>query len=567
MAFHCVVVGCSNGSYRLTKWKSLRCEKHASFHEDEQCNCQPPFKLFPFPTVKKDNEMREKWIKMVNRMKNNSRQEFYDPGKNGRICSIHFEDGHPTPKNPLPTLCMGYENAEKRALLFTPTNSTRRKRKSESPMLSSSTSSSSLQTSSSESSVPSKKSLSLPLPLSSNIEGRNIIRIQYPVSSFTSSDKPSPAQSETEMVTPLIQTSQEPSITTPRTTTPRPKIIKNINKAMKFKVLKFAMKEKKSNVIESKKEKKPLYQELLKNDQKCLFYTNIPKLELFNKLHEIMKGFVRNRFHRKASVSVNLKNKHVTPKKRGRQRVLNSKDELLLTMMKIRLGLLFEDLGDRFGISKSGASKIFQCWIRALSKSLASLIFLPEEENIRESTPVRFRKFNRLNGIIDCTELFIETPKNLELQRATWSEYKHHNTLKLLISVLPNSSISFISEPYTGSISDKAIVNKTNFLDTLPPYCSLMTDKGFSNIATECAEHSVHLIVPPGRRGTSQMTPEEVVKTSDIAKTRILVEQVIRRVKTFRILAGEIPISLLRHLHDIMIVCCAISNFRQSIMK
>eukprot|EP00111_Clytia_hemisphaerica_P015034 TCONS_00044246-protein len=168
-----------------------------------------------------------------------------------------------------------------------------------------------------------------------------------------------------------------------------------------------------------------------------------------------------------------------------------------------------------------------------MSLCLRSLIYLHEEENIRNTTPSRFRGFHRLIGIMDCTEVFIETPKSLELQSATeWSEYKHHNTAKILISVLPNSLISYVSEPYTGRISDKAIVNETEFLDTLPPYCSLMTDKGF-NIEQECAQKSIHLIIPPGRRGTSQMTEAQLKKTAHIAKVRILVEQVIRRVKTF----------------------------------
>ncbi len=362
-----------------------------------------------------------------------------------------------------------------------------------------------------------------------------------------------------------IQQDIKPSNITEPTT---PKIIKNINKTLKSKLILSDMKEKKSIVQMSKDIKQPLYMDLLKNDKKCIFYTNIPKLKMFHVLHDIIQPLVRNRFHRKIPTKSYSKLKCNTPKKCGRQRTLDSKDELLLTLMKLRLGLLFEDLGDRFGVSTGTASKIFQNWIRALSVSLESMIFLPsDEQKIWNSTPKRFRKFPRLNGIIDCTEVFIETPKSLELQRATWSEYKHHNTLKYLISVLPNSSISFVSEPYTGAISDKAIVNSTNFLSTLPPHSSLMTDKGFSNIAQECAESSIHLIVPPGKRGTSQMTPDEVKKTSDIAKTRILVEQVIRRIKTFQILANEVPISLLRNLNDIMIVCSAISNLREPIMK
>ena len=437
---------------------------------------------------------------------------------------------------------MGYDS-ERRAFLFTPPCLSRagHKRKTcqnQVPLLSSSS--------------------TTPAPSSTS---RQLITIRYPSTSESTNDSRATAAINETPSTSTIQPAnnkQKPST---------PKIIKKINRTNKCKIILAIMKETKNVINKAKEMRKPFYLELLKTDQKCSFYTNIPQLKLFDTLHDIVKPFVRNRFHRK-NVTKKSKVKYATPKKCGRQRVLDSKDELLLTMMKLRLSLFFEDLGDRFGISKSTASKIFQCWIRALSVSLNSIIYLPaDEEKIWNSTPQRFRKFLRLNGIIDCTEVFIETPKSLELQRATWSEYKHHNTIKFLISVLPNSAISFISEPYTGGISDKAIVNCTKFLETLPAHCSLMTDKGFSNISQECSELSIHLIVPPGRRGTSQMTPEEVKRTSEIAKTRILVEQVIRRVKTFQILAKEVPISLLRNLHDIMVVCCAVSNFREPIMK
>ena len=37
----------------------------------------------------------------------------------------------------------------------------------------------------------------------------------------------------------------------------------------------------------------------------------------------------------------------------------------------------------------------------------------------------------------------MEAPKNLELQSATWLEYKHHNTLKFLVFVAADSVITF----------------------------------------------------------------------------------------------------------------------------
>lgn len=230
----------------------------------------------------------------------------------------------------------------------------------------------------------------------------------------------------------------------------------------------------KKNVVKAST-RKHFYKDILKNDKKCLFYTNILTLDAFYGIFNEVKSFVHNRFHRKQKLVVPVHSvKKCTPCKSGKPRILDQRDEMLLTFMKLRLGLLFEDLADRFEISKSCASKIFQTWIRALSIALGSMIYMPDEENIRESTPARFQKYSRLNGIIDCSEIFIETPKNLELQSATWSEYKHHNTIKFLISVLPNSFINFVSEPYTGRISDKAIVNDTNFLNILPPYSTLM---------------------------------------------------------------------------------------------
>ena len=89
-----------------------------------------------------------------------------------------------------------------------------------------------------------------------------------------------------------------------------------------------------------------------------------------------------------------------------------------------------------------------------------------------------------------------------------------------------------------------------------------MVDKGF-NLFDQCAGRNITFIVPPGKRGVSQMTPAEVSKTSAIAKVRILVEQIIRRTKTFKILANELPMSPLENVDDIMLVCAALCNFKE----
>ena len=46
---------------------------------------------------------------------------------------------------------------------------------------------------------------------------------------------------------------------------------------------------------------------------------------------------------------------------------------------------------------------------------------------------------------------------------------------------------------------------------------------------------------------------------------RILVEQVIRQLTIFKILANEVPISMIPQLDDIVIVCSALTNLRKPI--
>ena len=52
-----------------------------------------------------------------------------------------------------------------------------------------------------------------------------------------------------------------------------------------------------------------------------------------------------------------------------------------------------------------------------------------------------------------------------DLQSTTWSVYKHHNTIKFLVCVAPNSSIIYISEFYTGCISNKALTKQSGFFE------------------------------------------------------------------------------------------------------
>lgn len=64
--------------------------------------------------------------------------------------------------------------------------------------------------------------------------------------------------------------------------------------------------------------------------------------------------------------------------------------------------------------------------------------------------PVSFQRCfgSKVSLIIDCTEIFIETPKNPKAAAEVFSHYKNHCTQKYLIGITPQGTIAFISDAY-----------------------------------------------------------------------------------------------------------------------
>ena len=75
-------------------------------------------------------------------------------------------------------------------------------------------------------------------------------------------------------------------------------------------------------------------------------------------------------------------------------------------------------------------------------------------------------KYPNTRVIIDCTEIRCQIPSSLLLNSDLFSNYKNNTTLKGLVGISPAGAVTFISQLYTGSISDKSIVEKYWFLHT-----------------------------------------------------------------------------------------------------
>lgn len=91
---------------------------------------------------------------------------------------------------------------------------------------------------------------------------------------------------------------------------------------------------------------------------------------------------------------------------------------------------------------------------------MKSLIAWPTKEQILSNLPSSFIEMRDVRIVIDATEFFCEKPSSLTSQLLTWSEYKHHNTYKVLIGVAANGLVTFISRVWGGHTPDRHIVQK-----------------------------------------------------------------------------------------------------------
>ncbi|XP_062599736.1 uncharacterized protein LOC134261311, partial [Saccostrea cucullata] len=250
--------------------------------------------------------------------------------------------------------------------------------------------------------------------------------------------------------------------------------------------------------------------------------------------------------------------------------LLHPKDQLFMTLVKLRQDKEDVELSMLFNVSASTVSRIIITWINFMYFQLKEINFWPSPVVIHEHMPQDFKsKFPNTRVILDATEISIERPSHVNCQSVTWSNYKHKNTLKTMIGCSPKGAITFISDSYGGSASDRQKIEKSCLLEpTLKLFekgDSIMADRGIM-VQDLFANQDVHINTPTLLKGKSQLDPDEVVHDRRVTSKRIHIERVMGLSKSFKILKHGISKSKLQLGSRIIFICFAISNFRRNIV-
>ena len=149
---------------------------------------------------------------------------------------------------------------------------------------------------------------------------------------------------------------------------------------------------------------------------------------------------------------------------------ITSHNQLKIFLMRLRRDMPYFDLAKRYGVSHTTIQNIFLTYLHAFHQIffIGCMKNIPFLEKNCGSMPNTFGGISNCRIILDCTEFFIETPRqDLHAASASYSNYKHRLTAKYLIGVAPNGAITFVSNGFPGSTSDKMVTDHSKVITQL----------------------------------------------------------------------------------------------------
>lgn len=175
-----------------------------------------------------------------------------------------------------------------------------------------------------------------------------------------------------------------------------------------------------------------------------------------------------------------------------------------------------------------------------------------------------------LESSLSAQSFFLVKPKNCTAQASTYSQYKHHNTVKVLIGITLRGLITFVSNPYGGNTLDRHIA-ETELIGKLEPGDAVMVDSGF-NIGDLVLQRRAKLHMPPFTRNDSTgrrkaLNQSEILKTRKIASLRIHVERAIERMKNFNILSKTVSLTFWPLLYQTLLIVAVFCNLQPPLLK
>jgi hypothetical protein len=202
-------------------------------------------------------------------------------------------------------------------------------------------------------------------------------------------------------------------------------------------------------------------------------------------------------------------------KRPGRFHKLDLRSMVMILLMYYRHYVTQRFIGALFGIDVASVCRI----IKKLEPLLSQVMKLPKRTGLQ---PEELESL-----IIDATENQIERPK-ME-QKQYYSGKKKRHTIKTEIRVTREGKILHVSESVPGSVHDFALLKRG---DKIPKNTRVYVDSGYQGIQDIHKESEY----PYKKHMRGELAEEEREYNTALSRIRVKVENVIAKVKVFKIM-------------------------------
>jgi hypothetical protein len=244
----------------------------------------------------------------------------------------------------------------------------------------------------------------------------------------------------------------------------------------------------------------------------------------------------------------------LTREGRARQRAVGAgphfslgvRDQLLLTVVWLRQYPTNEVAGFLFGVSDSSVSRWVSRLVVVLAKAGKDQMRMPDPgRKHRRTLDDLLSEIPELGVVIDTFEQPVQRPKSRDEADRWYSGKKKRHTIKSQVGVDRNSGeIVDVGESVRGPTNDLSLLKETKLLNRLPQGVSGEGDLAYIGIATL---HPQGLGFTPRRkpRGADkhrprgqdkERPPEDIAYNTAFAKSRIVVEHTILRMRRYEAL-------------------------------
>jgi hypothetical protein len=205
-------------------------------------------------------------------------------------------------------------------------------------------------------------------------------------------------------------------------------------------------------------------------------------------------------------------------KRQGRRFDNDIPELLMMLLLYYRTYMTQEFIGYLFDLNDSNVCRN----IKTLEPLLVQIVSIKKNRKISKDEAESL--------IIDATEQPCERPK--KDQKKYYSGKKKQHTIKTEIRISTKGEIKHVSKPRPGSMHDFALF-KTE--PPIPPDTNILADSGYQGL------NKIHkkTAIPFKKPKNGKLSKEQKVYNKELSKIRVKVENVLGKIKIFKIIGNR----------------------------